>query len=401
MLESDHINVHAIDLTKGVWFMGASGLPSGRRPIGYPMFLGLIYKIFGVHLWAAYAANLCLYLATAYLVYAMAKLIFSEKAGLLSAFLFTVYPISIFSVTLMTDEHLFLPLWYLGLYLLLRELKGHRVRGAIFWYGLIFGYAAMTRTNAVFMPFVVALAAFLMRRSWKKIVLSFIGVALMMQLVNLPWLLRNYHYYGVITPYTTDVGHYMYQTCNFSATPEGNGHVPLPGEPGYSEELARAQKTENPGRYSLLCYRELRRWILHHPKEFMLLGSARILYFMCWNRAGVWPIWFQYYPGSFDPARPLPQILRDFFEESAYMFYYALFFCSVFSVILLFVRRKKLSPPTRSSLYVLGACVFFWLAQHMIINPDRKYRYPLEPLMMMTTAYFLIQLANHFRPETK
>lgn len=402
MLESDHINVHALDIPKNIWFINSAGLPSGRRPVGYPVFLGLVYKISGSRLWAAYAANLFLYVAATLLVYAMAKLIFSERTALLSAFLFSIYPISIYSVTLMTDEHLFLPVWYLGLFLLMRELKGHPLRWGIFWYGVIFGYAAMTRTNVIFMPVVVALTFLLLKRGWKKIIFSFFGVAILMQVVNLPWIMRNYRAFGEFIPYTIGAGHYLYQTCNSSATPEGDGNVPRKGAAGYLEELAEAQKNlSKPGHYDELCRREMKRWIWTHPKDFLILGTARVLHLMCWNRAGVWPIWFQYYPGSFDPARPLPQKLRNLLEETYYVFYYVIFFCSVFGTALLFARRKKLPPHSASCLLIFGVCVFFWLAQHMIINPERKYRYPLEPFMMIAASYFLVQTADHFRPETR
>ncbi|MEK7211495.1 MAG: glycosyltransferase family 39 protein [Patescibacteria group bacterium] len=386
MLESDITNIHALEMTKGIWFHGMNGEPIARRPIGYPLALGLIYKIFGPHVWAAYLFNVSLYVLTAIFIFLIGRTLFNSRLGLLAVFLFAVYPISIYSVKMMTDEHLFLPLWFGGLYLLFLEIKGRSVPWALLWYGLIFGYATMVRTNTIFMPFVVALAYFLLKFNWKKIIISFATVLVLMQALNLPWIARNYKIWGVPMLYTASVC-YVYSRVNSSATPEGAGRIPLRGEPGFSEELERA--SGNPALYDAICKRLMQKWMIEHPKEFVSLGTKRLLNFMCWNRAGVWPIWFQYYTGSFDPARPLSQGLRDFFEEISYAYYYILFFVFLFAVFLLIKRWKKLEGSARNCLWILWSCFFFWFLQHMIIYPDRKYRFPLEVLMMLVACYFL------------
>ncbi len=359
MLESDVTNVNAIELTRGIWFHGIDGQPSGRRPIGYPMLLGLMYRIFGIHHQVIWALNLMLFAATVVLIFLMAKILFSERVALLAAFLFSVYPVSIYSVKLVTDEHLFLPLWYLGLYLLLREINGKRLGWAVVWYGIIFGYATMTRTNSIFMPFVIAFAYFLMKAPWKRIAIVFVGVFLVMQLINLPWVIRNYKVWGVPVLYTA-TSQYVYTYANLNATAEG-GHIPRRGEPGFSEALEKARLSGNEGLYHAAANRELSHWLLTHPGEFLLTGTGKLLIFMGWNRSGgVWPIWFQYYEGSFDPSRPLAPALKDFFEETAYTFYYCIFFSFLFSIARLGWGWKKISEAKRAGLWVLGSCFFFW-----------------------------------------
>ncbi len=398
LAENDLINIYAIDITNGKWFLDQDGTPSGRRPIGYPLFLALFYKIFGPNLWVADTVNLLLFLVSAYLVFLMTKAIFSEPVALLATLIYCIYPISIYSIALLTDEHLFLPLWYLGLYWLILEIKGRPVRGALVWYGLIFGYATMTRTQVIFMPAVVAVSYWLLRYRWKKILASFIFVALLMQLVNLPWLIRNYKAWGVPVLYTT-TAFYIYSYVNSNATPEGGGHIPEKGEEGYSEELERVRLSKNAGRYHVLCNREMTKWIMGHPARFLALGTSRVLIFMGWNRTGVWPIWVQYYEGAYDSARPLPPAVRHFLEEIAYLFYYIIFFSFFISILYLFAQRKALEPQSRISLMMLGLCFLLWCAEQMIIYPDRKYRYPLEPLMIIVASFFLDYVLRTFRWE--
>ncbi len=396
MLESDVTNVQALEITKGIWFYDDQGVPSAHRPIGYPFLLGFVYKIFGRFTLAAYGLNLALFAGGLWLVYLLGKIIFDETAGLLAAFFYTIHPVSIYSIKLITDEHLFIPLWFFGIYLLLREMKGRPVRWPLFWYGIIFGYAAMTRTHAIFMPLVVALAYILLKRPWKKVFFSLLTVAIMMQVVNLPWVIRNYKIWGIPVLYTAN-NSYVYRDFNSSATPEGEGHIPTKGEEGYSEDLEKARSSD-PIRYHILSGKLMTRWILEHPKRFLFLGTCRAIYFMGWNRSGgVWPTWFQFQQGSFDPARPVPQGVKDFLEEMAYAFYYALLFCFMFSIFLMIKRWRQLSLETRGPILVLGSCFVFWLMEHMVIYPDRKYRFPLEPLMIVVSAYFLEAVLREFR----
>lgn len=107
MIESDVTNVHAIELTRGVWFHDAQGRPSGRRPIGYPVLLGLIYRIFGVHNTAGYTLNLVLFALSLWLLFRIAQTHFGDQAAVLAAFFYAIYPMSVYSIKMMTDEHLF------------------------------------------------------------------------------------------------------------------------------------------------------------------------------------------------------------------------------------------------------------------------------------------------------
>ena len=396
MLESDITNIQALELTQGVWFYDDQGAPSARRPIGYPLLLGLVYKIFGPFAWAAYGLNLALFSGGLWLVYLLGKIIFDETAGGLGAFFYSVYPVSVYSIKLITDEHLFVPLWFLGLYLLLREMKGRPARWPLLWYGIIFGAATMTRTHSIFMPLVVAFAYFLIKAPWKKIVMGFLAVAFFMQLVNLPWVIRNYKIWGVPVLYTAN-NSYVYRDLNSSATPEGGGHIPGKGEEGYSAELEEAKKAGGV-KYHVLSGQLMTQWILNHPKQFLLLGTSRAIYFMGWNRSGgVWPTWFQFQEGSFDPARPIPQAVKDLLEETAYAFYYALLFCFMFSIFLIAKRWRRLSGETRRAILVLGSCFIFWLMEHMVIYPDRKYRFPLEPLMIIVGSVFIGWVVFQFK----
>ena len=111
----------------------------------------------------------------------------------------------------------------------------------------------------------------------------------------------------------------------------------------------------------------------------------------------MWPTWFQFQEGSFDPARALSKPLQGMLEETAYASYYFVLFAFLFSIALMVRRWTSFSTTAQISILVLGSCFFFWLAEHMIIYPDRKYRFPLEPLMIASGSFFIAWVLREFR----
>ncbi len=396
-IENDWINIHATELTHGTWFHNPAGHPSGRRPIGYPLFLGGLYALFGSKAAVAWTAHLILFAASAILIFLIGRRTFGERAGFLAAFFFCIYPISIYSTRLITDEHLFLPVWYLGLYLILREADGPQPKPwSWLWYGLCFGYAVMIRTHAIFMPGVLLIARFCMKRPWKETLRVTLLTGAVMLAVNLPWAVRNYRAWNVPVLFTA-TGCNVYMQVNDTALPrESEGRIPGPADPGFSPELQKALASGNEGLSHQICNREMKRWIIHNPAKFIFLGARKLLLFMSWNRsAGVWPLWYQYTEGHFDPARPLSPAAKKILEELAFAFYYILLFSYLLSLILLPASWKKLGSNSRKGILILGTCVLFWLLEHLLIAPDRKYRFPLEPLMMLSASSFWIWLVDN------
>lgn len=398
--EHDLITIHAAAINKGIWFEDAAGNPSGRRPIGYPVFLAAIFYFLGASSWVVWLTQLALWCVSAFFLYKMAELLWgSGSQALLALFWFAVYPISIYSVKLATDEHLFLPLWYAGLYLLFREISGKRVPLAWLWYGVIFGYATMTRTHTIFMPVIVAWSYFLLKRGWSRAVLSAFLILFTMQAINVPWVIRNYRAWGVPVLYSA-TGYFVYAQVNSTAKAKGDGHVPHPGEEGYSAELAAALSNGNEGLQHQISNRLMKEWILANPVRFGFMGVARLLYFMNFNReAGVWPLWYQFYSGSYVEGEAPAGRTKKTLEEYAFHSYYVLFFLTVLSLALFRRLRLTLTVPQKVMLMTLLMCFLLYLAEHFIIYPARKYRYPLEPLMMVLCVPLIHSLVARFRWE--
>lgn len=401
LTEYDQINITASDITRGVWFRDAQGQALVRRPIGYPVFLALFYKLFGRSYAVVYALQLFLFAATVVLIFLLASQAFDARVGLLAAFLFTIYPLSIYSIVLTLDEHLFLPLWYFGLYLLFREIKQRPVPWSWLWYGVIFGYAAMTRTHAIFMPLVVALVFIRLKYRWKKIFLSVLAVFFVGQLINLPWVMRNLREFDAPIFYLAG-NHYLYFTNNPQAFVTREHYdmqrYPHPGEQGYSEKVRRLELAINANDWKVVqCLgAELtREWILSHPGDFLTLGTQKVLHFFSPDRSrGLWAIDLVSEATKLTPDKQLKPSLRMAAEDWAYGFYYAVLYLFFLGVGRTRAVRRQLSAIQKNSLFCFGLCFLFYAGLHFVMYPERKYRFPLEPLMIIFAASFLVFLVR-------
>ncbi len=384
----DYINIHALDMKQGKWFLDAMGEPIARRPIGYPLFLGLVYALFGPHITVAWMANMVLFVVGALFLYKITALISNKQIAWLTMVGYSIFPMSIYSIKMTTDEHLFMPVWLASIYFLLCMLNNKAMRAAWFWFGLTAAYATMIRTHAIFMPLLAGIMFVIIRKPWKQVIGILLSSIVILLCISAPWIMRNQRVFD--TPILFGATScFVYTQVNSSAQPEGLGHIPLPGEEGYSLEVDQAIKSGNSGKAHQACGRAMQKWIVSHPAQFVDMGLKRLLLFMRWDRQGVWATWHQFSDKSFDPARPVSAAMKEIFEELYYIYYYMLFFMSVFAVMALFVHRKSMTKPKIINLLVIFGSFFFWFCEHMVIYPDRKYRFPLEILMIMPACWII------------
>ena len=396
--EYNEINIYAASIKDGIWFRGAEGLAQARRPIGYPVFLGLFYAIFGANFYVLYFLNLSLFVLGAVLFYKVANEMFGERSALWAVFFYSFYPLSIYGVSLPLDEHLFMPLWLGGLYLLFKEMRGQRIPAAWLSYGLLFGYATMTRTHAMFMPLVVGYAYFLLRRSWKKILPAVLTIFLIGQLLTIPWVIRNYRQWRVYLPHTATFYSIYYANNPAVKHANSNGEIPKPGEEGYSAELTQAVAVYDVPNMERLAKQEVKQWILAHPGEFAVLGIERWLHFMGTSRdRGIWAIDLIEQAVKDRPELKLDPGVRHAAEEMAFGAYYLTLYLFLGGVVWVVRSWRLRSPEQRRALCVICVCFLLYLGEQFLIYPERKYRFPLEIFMLMVVGAFFSSLLYDLR----
>lgn len=144
---------------------------------GYPLFLGLLYRIFGISLTAAKLANLVFGLLTVWLVFWLANEMAGKQTARWATLLFVFWPAELFYINLTATEHLALPLILGGSLLILRALqgKGRTWLNALFGGGLV-SLGAITRPTAVIYLFAVVLVWIVVKRPLRQTIVRSLAV---------------------------------------------------------------------------------------------------------------------------------------------------------------------------------------------------------------------------------
>ncbi len=189
--DSDAYNKTAYSLLeRGNFYNPVNQISAWVTP-GYPLFLALIYYLFGYNFFILTLVQALLLTTSYYLTFCFATKIFSITTGWITLALllinvrFTAYIFNIYT------EVLFLFFISLTLYLIMKILLDGKLQHYSLL-GLILGYTFLVRP--VILPSVIIILVFLLMKkiAWKKIVL----VSIIFLILPGIWIIRNYMYFG-------------------------------------------------------------------------------------------------------------------------------------------------------------------------------------------------------------
>jgi len=110
----------AVKLSKGDYsFMQSELFSFWNYQLGYTIYQAILIKAFGEGTLLIKLMNMLYSTGTTILIYLIAKKVFSEFSGKISALLYTIYLPSIIMSSVLTNQHLATFLFYLGLYFLI------------------------------------------------------------------------------------------------------------------------------------------------------------------------------------------------------------------------------------------------------------------------------------------
>ena len=247
---------------------------------GYEFFLAGIYYLFGHHYEAVWVIQALLLATSAFLVFLLAKEIFSFGdgsyfIGIIAAILTGFSPDLITMQGMLMSETLGIFLIISTVYLFFRYWNSPDKFGwKIFAAGAFLALAVMVRTPALFLIF-PAIWLLAKEKKWKHLLLFFSAVIL----VFLPWIVRNYNIYRVFIPTNLAYGIDLGSGNHFGATGELEPH------PTNDLYLSRYGLVEGSRRLTA----EALEFIIFNPLEFLKLTFYRIsIYFSFSRPTGFW-----------------------------------------------------------------------------------------------------------------
>jgi hypothetical protein len=284
------------------------------------------------------------------LVWAFALILFEDRrVGLVAAWMMSVYPMAIFYGAVGLTESVFVPL-ILGAFLAL-----HKNR--LVWASTLFILSILTRpTMDVFAPIVILWNALFIRK--KGVFLAFRDLMIygvLYALIMSPWWYHNLKKYDHFVRLNQSFGVVFYSGNNKLNT-SGGGisgiDFDFKNVEGYLDSNSSAEKAQ-------LLRDAAIKYISQEPKRFFEMAIVK--FFRFWRLT---------------PYTPLVQQ-----NSMAFITTLSLIPIILFALVTLITKRKMFKQFTP----ILGFVVYLTMV-HMVTLASVRYRYPLEPLLIVIAA---------------
>jgi 4-amino-4-deoxy-L-arabinose transferase-like glycosyltransferase len=339
------------------------GKPTAFWPVGYPLFLGVVYFIFGHSLFMARLWTVMLSLCICFLTCRIAKLTLGGSASLVALLLVATFPSQIWFSGLFFSEVLFTALLLTIVYLTLK-LRGGRwgIWGWLF-VGILCGASILVRPVTLLFPLVIFIFLFVVRKvSLKSSLLRTLLVVFGLLLVLLPWTVRNKQVLGHWILVSTNSGYNFWIGNN----PEAKGTF----TPEVADVLNLIDSEVE--RY-YLGYREGFDFIISNPHKFLLLIPRKLFYLFLTDT-------FSFYylltaAGLSNTGRPAA--VGGVLFELYYLLILAL------GVVGMALRsRDQNRDPIKLLYWILGYWVFF----HLFLFTMDRYHFPIMPFILILAS---------------
>jgi 4-amino-4-deoxy-L-arabinose transferase-like glycosyltransferase len=378
----------AESIARGFGYTKHGGFATAYFPVGYPLFLGMLFRLFGISIVIAQTANLIFSVVSLVLVYWIARELFqSELTGRLALFFLAIYPNNIAYTPLLGVEvfHLFLLL--LGVAILLPSISNtEKARfGRLLIAGLVFGLATLVKMQTLLLPALLLLL--FPQFSWEKRRLNNrlkkIGILYAVIIVVLsPWIVRNYLLYDDLVLSNND-GLNLYMGNG----PEANGTwVAVPWFPAdnNTQDEYKLNQTARRDAIGYVRTHPLRTLTLLPKKLFSLLSHGDGVY---WNIIST--------RSALNGARGILLDL-DLINTMYEIVLLILFIASLF-----FGLRTRLKLGKGRGWPMLGLLVIvYFIGIYLVYYGAARYHFPIVPWAIMYSAAIVAALIEKVSPET-
>lgn len=363
-------------LAHGHGFSTLYGEPTAHWPPGYPFGISLLYRAFGPHPELALGLNVVLAVATAVLLYGLARRMFGREGGLVAGLAFAVLPGPIFFTGLVLSETSFVfgLVAFLALAVHVRDRRWAPVA-----LGVAVGLTALTRGEGLLM-LVIPLAMWWDRRAWRGWLVRgglLLATAL---LVILPWTIRNANVMHAFIPVATNASTTLWSGHNPSAN----------GGPSFAPpELLARIKEKNSVAHEVGEARLLRReaisWARTHPRRELTLIPRKLWSLLTSPASDVFPIWVNA-KGERQIGARSRAVIGGIGNVSSWL----LVLVTLSSLVVVGVRTLwRLHPGMRGVLAYLALCLFVY---GFVYFGQNRYRMPMEPLMILVATPLALEL---------
>ncbi len=371
-LEYDKI---AVSLSQGRGFE-IDGHPTSQRPPMYPLFLSLVYGLFGHSHEAATAGNALLGAAACIAAYLIGREIKDLRTGTIAATLTALHP-SFEVATRLYSENLFIPLVGLSTLVCIKVVRDKRLYLYILA-GFLIGLSTLTRQTAGLLLFFIAPLMLLGQRDKQRITKGILAAVTAFLIVIVPWQTRNWFMKDRVV--NQDLLNFAFAFANYPLFSGSNWWTVFDMEKfemerdrGVEFVTRKAQElggqNEGLSKLKLVVFDK----ICGNPKGFIKLCTSRIAIFWLSPPVGTYFI------------KEKGKTLAGWWMGINYLLLGTVFWGGYLSL------REG-----RVAWIVLGLLLYFTLF-HGLTHSIRRYSYTVVPEMMVLSAVSISTLYNRWK----
>ncbi|MBW1649348.1 MAG: glycosyltransferase family 39 protein [Deltaproteobacteria bacterium] len=327
----------------------------------YPILCGILNNFLLIKI-----ADILFSVLTIYIIYQLSYIIFKKKtSALLSAFIAAVYPFFNFYATAALTETSYTLLLVSAFYMLYRQ---KFIIGAIL---LILSILERPTLDFAAPLIIFIFAYFVHKRSLSysiKIVSYYIVIYI---LLFCPWWLHQYNKYDKFIRMNLADGIAWYSGNN-PLNQSGSGVASDNGKPA-DVDFSLFAKIKDPYKQNQAMKKEAFDFIINNPDRFIKLAALKF--------CRLWRL----YPYAPEYEKPLYIIISVTSYGSVLLF----FLLSTASFI--FIKKNRVF--SKKLLPVFFLITYFTLV-HMVLISSLRYRFPIEPFLIIIASYGFIFLFN-------
>ena len=402
---------YALNLLETGVYGREPGVADAGLPPLYSSVLAIIYGVIGRHYTAVAAVHIVFDALSIVLLYDISRRLFArhgEWIGAVAGLFFAFYPYLIFQNLTLNDTAIWILLFHLFVWLLIRlrerETVDRRTMLIAVAAGFVLGISALAR--ALLPPLaLLAVIWFLIKLGWRQTLLRLLPVAALSALVLLPWMLRSYNIYGGFVPIALNSGENIYQGNNPLAVDVFRmGYdvqwlpppldAPPPDEPlrrnDYLAEAGWRYLRENPGRIPELL---LVKFQVYWNVQVTPLNNLREGEQLAVNDDGGVVIISG--EGSHIGVTGANAAYQDdsLFNEIGRPLHIVTFGgLWLLAIVGLWLSRREWR--------VMSLLIFVQVSQtlmYLLFHPSTRYRSPTDPLLFLFSAYALVWAVEWWR----
>jgi 4-amino-4-deoxy-L-arabinose transferase-like glycosyltransferase len=353
-------NILAVNLTRGLGLTWDGVTPTAVRPPGYPVFLAMIYLIFGENYAFVRLAQALLGALTCVPVYWVASRFGGKGVALIAALGVAVYPLLIYFTGWQIAETIAIFLYWGALAAFLRAKDTQKAMWIVLA-GLLFGMGSLVRPQMMLLPVALCLVGWLLGSNW-GVRWTLCAIVISTCLVIAPWMVRNRLVLGAWVPVATLGGLNLYAANNSTADGGFSSDVPMSILPGMSEP-------ESDRQYTKMALT----WISENPRSFLALLPKKLVRF-------------------FSPLeRTMGGVSEGLFAAVVSLTWYVLLLFAIYGIWVL--QRQN---PVAGAL-ILVTPILYEALLILIFHGGSRYALPTIPILLIGGASTIVSAADHVR----